>query len=563
MNPKGLFHFILFFLMIINTSGYSFTRNNPDGIQFNDHFTKTNLAVIETNYGNDSGYFYANTLATDRPSFPRYVWKDTSGSKTLVLNGVAAPGTILVGTLDDGYFRLSLKKILLSFGLDTTDKHIRYSGNCYDSIFPATNGLIGFTQSFGATSLSEFRVDGALVPKNALLPIWHDFNLGSIVSSLSNRVSYTVKGNQLIITYDKVQSFSPVTDWASFQVVIEIVTGCEGANSNFRYTFADSTTGQTSSSFVSNYILAYNSAPGSATIFRNYLTGFSITGAPVPYGSYVATANPFPAIPSTQSFIKRPVYDPITLSGLAVEFGPNVNNLNVHNSILLKLSVSLQGLQSNFRVRDTVEVILRDGSGAPYQIFQKKKIYLDSAFNGSFSYGTKTFEITSLKKNYPYYLVISHRSSVVSWSNITSTSGDTLKYDFTSSLSQTFGSNAKLVNGAASIYSGDIDVTHDGCVNLTDVIGINNDATLFISGDYFLTDLNWDGAPNLLDVIIAANNNLAFVCVAEPPGATNISNNDMIRQNANGGEVNKALSFPDSLLIPKDKNVKRGSVPYK
>lgn len=41
----------------------------------------------------------------------------------------------------------------------------------------------------------------------------------------SNRVSYKAVGDQLIITYDRVTSFAPVTDWVSYQVIVEFVTG--------------------------------------------------------------------------------------------------------------------------------------------------------------------------------------------------------------------------------------------------------------------------------------------------------------------------------------------------
>ncbi len=50
---------------------------------------------------------------------------------------------------------------------------------------------------------------------------------------------------------------------------------------------------------------------------------------------------------------------------MALEYGPNANSLNSHDVLYLKLDVSLHGLQSNFRVRDTVELILRDASAAP------------------------------------------------------------------------------------------------------------------------------------------------------------------------------------------------------
>lgn len=489
------------------------TNPNNDTLRITSSF-------IFQNYGNDSGYFYVNNLGTSQPSFPTYCWKDTSGSKNLVLNGVQAAGTNLTGSLDDGYFILSLKNILLSLGQDTTDKHLKYNGVCYDSIFPGSNGVIGFTQAFGTYSINDFNVDGAQVAKNALLPLWHDMDLATLTFNLQNRLSYKAKGDQLIITYDKIAAFAPENNWVSFQVVIEIVTGCGSANSNFRYTYADTTTGQTSGAFVSDYMAQYPAIPPAVTTFRNYIVGYSQNGAPIPYAGYVSSANPFPASPSTQVNIKRPIFNLSTNRGLAVEFGPDQNSLNIHDCLTLCVSLSLEGLQSGGRVRDTVDIIIRDALTPPYKVMQTERVYLDSAHNGSYSYGIKYLEFEMLKRGHPVYIVIKHRNSIRSWSNSTSTMNDTLSYNFTSGTGQTFGNNSTTVNGAASFYTGDI--TQDGVVDGSDGALVDNAAAEFKFGDYVLTDLNWDGIVDGSDGVFTDNNSANFISEIMPPGASSV-----------------------------------------
>ena len=144
----------------------------------------------------------------------------------------------------------------------------------------------------------------------------------------------------------------------------------------------------------------------------------------------------------------------------------------------------------------------------------------------------------------------------MSWSNVTSTSGDTLIYDYTTSISKTFGNNAKLVNGAASFYSGDVDSLRDGCVNLTDVIRIFNGASLFTTGSYLLTDLNWDGATNLPDIVLASNNNTAFICKNQPSGAVSPSGEESGNEEVFNYVITKlnteTIIIPDLFSLTKD-----------
>ncbi len=524
-----------------------YTRLPGDQVAFNDTL-KTSFSVNpEPNFGNEGGYFFANNLATNQISYPRWGWKDTSGSKNLILNGVQQPGTIRVGTSnDDAYFVMNVKQMLLEFNQDTTDKVLKFNGVCYDSIFPGTNGIIGLTQQFGVTSINSFNVDGALVADNALLPFWKDFNLGALGNG-TNRLSYKVKFNQLIITYDRAVAFAPTTDWVSFQVVIEIAKGCVQNNSNWRVTVSDTLNQKTSSSFYANYLAQYNTTPPAVTVFRNYVVGWSGLAAPIAYNGYVSSTNPFPATPPTNLSVKRPMFDFSNGKGLAIEFGANQSELNMHDVVYLDLSLSLEGLQSNGRVRDTVEVIIRDGNAPPYKIMQRSKVFLDSAHNGSFAYGRKVIEATVIKDQYPLLLEIRHRNSITSWSNIFIANSVAIAYNFTTGLPQIYGGNGILINGAASYYAGD--VNGDEVVDLTDVALIDNDAFNFAAGDYLITDLNWDGVVDLVDAAIADNNAFNFVTEVKYPGAVRPYTEEPL--NYSYKAPTETIVLPDAYAMPK------------
>lgn len=485
---------------------------------------RVSINIIDPNYGSSGGYFFANNLATTQPSYPRWGWKDTTGSKSLVINGAPTGLATLVGNIDDGYFILSLKNILLSLGQDTTNRHIKYNGVCYDSIFPGTNGIVPLTQASGATSINTFTMDAVNIANNCFLPFYHDFDLGTLTFNTTNRLSYKAKGDQLIITYSKVAAFAPEQEWASFQLVVELVTGCASANSNFRYTYADTTNRMSSDSLVNDFLNAYNTTPPAATNFRNYTIGYTYTGAVNAYAQYCTSLNTFGG--PNNGFVKRSIFNTTTKKGLTVEFGPNQNKLDLHNTHMLTISLALEGLQNcpnGPRVRDTVQVILRDGSVAPYKVMEKQFVYLDSVYS-TFAYGRKTIEMSMLKKSSNYYLQVKHRNSIATWTNLDSTQQlDTINYNFTSGVCQAFGCNQALVavdnNGVAvpSFYTGD--PTQDGIVDASDIVAIYNDLQIAAEGPYLLTDLNWDEITDSQDLILCYNNNINVVGEVAPPGA--------------------------------------------
>jgi hypothetical protein len=176
----------------------------------------------------------------------------------------------------------------------------------------------------------------------------------------------------------------------------------------------------------------------------------------------------------------------------------------------LNLTALIEGFYNTSSMNpDTVTVELHNVN-SPYALIESKKGMLGSNGNGIF-YFSKAVEGTN------YYIAVKHRNSLETWSAAgNSFSSSVLSYDFTPSQSLAYGSNLVLKGSKYCIYSGD--VTHDGTVDLSDLIVVDNDASAFSSG-YIDSDVTGDGTVDLSDLIITDNNASAFVGKIVPSGA--------------------------------------------
>lgn len=176
------------------------------------------------------------------------------------------------------------------------------------------------------------------------------------------------------------------------------------------------------------------------------------------------------------------------------------------NSNLLTLNLKLN-LEVISPIQDTVSVLIRNAA-APYDIKDSSRGYIDLT-------GTVTLNYSNILNGVNYYLVVKHRNSIETWSRSGGEvfTGSVLNYDLTTSASQAYGNNQKLVGSKYSVFTGD--VNQEGSVDLTDIITIYNDAGLFASG-YINTDLNYDNLADLTDIIYAYNNSSIFVAVVRP-----------------------------------------------
>jgi len=92
-------------------------------------------------------------------------------------------------------------------------------------------------------------------------------------------------------------------------------------------------------------------------------------------------------------------------------------------------------------------------------------------------------------------------------------------YDFSTSASQAFGSNQKVLDtGVYGIFSGD--VNNDSVIDFLDQVTVDNDVAIF-AGGYILSDLNGDGVTDFLDQLIMDNNVALFVSSILPRRLTN------------------------------------------
>ncbi|HNB82442.1 MAG TPA: hypothetical protein PLP14_10110, partial [Chitinophagaceae bacterium] len=155
---------------------------------------------------------------------------------------------------------------------------------------------------------------------------------------------------------------------------------------------------------------------------------------------------------------------------------------------------------------DTITVLLRNPT-APYTVAGTYKGIIQT--NGTI---TCTFPPSLLGNS--YYIVVTHRNTLTTWSaNPVLMSASTI-YDFTTAASKAYGNNQVQVGPSIwAMYTGD--VVSDENVDLLDIGTIQNDIVLFGFG-YLATDINGDGNVDLLDQPLVENNVSNFIFSDHP-----------------------------------------------
>jgi len=177
------------------------------------------------------------------------------------------------------------------------------------------------------------------------------------------------------------------------------------------------------------------------------------------------------------------------------------------NAYVLNLTALIQGFYNpsfDIMISDTVKVYLRDAS-FPYALVDSSKNLLSSS-------GVGTFIFPNAVNATNYYIVLTHRNSIETWSG----SGNafvsgSLTYDFTTAANKAYGDNQIQVDNAPvkfAIYSGD--VNQDGVVDGGDGAIIENEAFNFVTG-YVNSDVNGDDVVDGSDGAIADNNSFNFI----------------------------------------------------
>jgi len=189
-------------------------------------------------------------------------------------------------------------------------------------------------------------------------------------------------------------------------------------------------------------------------------------------------------------------------------------NLNSHKFIFrfspvlsLNITAGIEGMRSDsVQVQDTLKIYLTN-SNAPYNNLDSSNAFLNNSGNAIVDF------INAAGGN--YYLRIVHRNALETWSSsqVNFIPGTITDFDFTLNQTTAYGNNLVLKSGRWCFYSGDID--RNGSIDLSDIIGIYNDASAFITG-YNASDLTGDNLTDLTDIVIAYNNSVNFVSVIKP-----------------------------------------------
>jgi hypothetical protein len=107
-----------------------------------------------------------------------------------------------------------------------------------------------------------------------------------------------------------------------------------------------------------------------------------------------------------------------------------------------------------------------------------------------------------------YYLVLSGRNFLKTWSAIPVLLSQSTAYDFTTAASKAYGNNQRSLNGSFYFYSGDVNL--DGEINLTDYGVVQNKCMLFTTG-INASDLNGDKLVESIDLSILENNCIPII----------------------------------------------------
>lgn len=204
-----------------------------------------------------------------------------------------------------------------------------------------------------------------------------------------------------------------------------------------------------------------------------------------------------------------------TVPGRVYAWGIQINNLSA-KPYLLNVSNVIQGFYdpaTDLMIRDTMKYYLRNNQ-FPYSIVDSSKKYLTTA-------GFAQIAFTNAASGVPYYLQLTHRNSIETWSNpfLFDPLTNQAVYNFKNSITQAFGSNMIQVDNSPltfAIYGGDVNQT--GEVDASDVSAIDNDAFNFVTG-YVNTDVTGDNVTDASDYALADNNAFNFVTKIVPPGA--------------------------------------------
>lgn len=271
------------------------------------------------------------------------------------------------------------------------------------------------------------------------------------------------------------------------------------------------------------------------------------------YNTFFMT-NKFSSLRSTNGSPLNPL-GPVRIYTKIIDWLQSINT----GAKALDLTAKLQGFynqSTNLMVRDTMRVFLRNAS-SPFAIVDSAKSYLSPAGQGSFIFNLASNGI-------PYYIQLKHRNGLETWSKTTQIfTSNYLTYNFTTDSAKAFGNNMMKQGSSWVVYTGD--VNQNGIIDLSDLVLVNNDASLFVSG-YSKTDVNGDNFTDLSDLIQTNNNTSAFVQKVIPTSGPEILakykvSQDLIRSNEKADYTDQNEIIPDNEIYELNKNKHNENAP--
>lgn len=421
-----------------------------------------------------------------------------------------------------------------------------FNGDGYSDV------VVGSPQ-FNSYTGKSYVYFGSAISANPILTYVRDVPVdqGGKVNLKWARSSYDVQGNTLITDYLIQRSFPPENGNFSWQNVTSIPASYESFYSYVDNTPSDSITNNTSTFY---YRIIARTSSINQNWKSNILYGRSIDNIspPVvsPFNAFSESNNvrltwnhnsapdllnyvlfrstsqtidpnnetPFATTSDTTYLDTTPLsgvyYYFIVAQDIHNNYSPVATAQGPINARNLTLYGAIQGMYdpvTDTEIPDTINVRLRDSSSPYASIDSSKHVLLGPLTGQQFSY-------YNIQDNTPYYVQVTHRNFLETWSaNPVTFSGGSSSIAFSVNSIYAYGSNEIQVDSypydVYAFYSGD--VNHDEVIDLSDLIQIFNDANQFTTG-YVVTDVTGDDFVDLSDLTLTFNNAGNFVTVIKP-----------------------------------------------
>jgi hypothetical protein len=417
-------------------------------------------------------------------------------------------------------------------GLINIDFDFLFDGMTYNQISVSPDGFIKLGSPAASNQFSNSVTSTMNIPK--LYPYWDDLSTGT-----TGYVRYSINGmapDRILIVewFVTMGSLWTLPANATFQALLY-----EGSNKiEFRYgamasANMSSSVGLTGNNPATNFnCVTISTNTNSTTTANNNNTGQPENGRMYTFTPTAYSYSWMPATYLNNPNIRNPMAENIggniTYNVVVTEISTGCSRtsndvvITADNcSVGLNLTAYIEGYMDGGSMRpvllnsgvmgatasqaDTITVSLHNNT-APYAKAYEYKGVLGT--NGTMDC---TFPAAANGGN--YYIVVTHRNALETWSASPMIFTGTNSYNFSTAATQAFGSNMVQVGSNWCIYSGDID--NDGEV-------LPADYTLWlisnINGDigYFETDLDGDGEVLPGDYTIWLINNSSGILISRP-----------------------------------------------